>query len=77
VFEVAEDRARSEPGEHLFVQRTLSRMGHVMNGKTRDDRVKRPKVRGQGEIQVVSEDADPGIGCEATPESFEHRLGKV
>src|ERR1700692_4675588 len=77
MFEVAEDRARSESREHLFVQLTFARMGQVMNGKTRDDRVEGPKIRWQGEVQIVRDDADARVGREPTSESFDHRPGKI
>ena len=42
-----------------------------MNGKTRHDGVEGPKVRGQGDIQVVSDDADSWLLREAAAEPFE------
>jgi hypothetical protein len=76
MLEVSEDSAGFEEIEDLAIERALSLVLEVVDGKRGDDNVEAPE-RGQRLVEVVFQQRDAPVVEEALARRPEHGLGKV
>ncbi len=74
VLEIAEYAAGGKAIEYFGIERSLSRVREMMDGKARYDGVERAIRRRERGVQVVPDDGDRRVGAESGFEAVEHRF---